>query len=152
METKTTFEVQEIVQDNVVTVKDYTKVFAVANDIVNAFELKEVTTDAEKKVAKDFRANCNKAVKAIDRARIDGKRAVTEAFEEQCNSLADIFERKAKEVDDMVKKYEEEQKLSLPPTPPKPKMIKAILSFYDETMVDKIKKFAEENKLGLEVK
>ena len=52
----------------------------------------------------------------------------------------------------LVKAYEEAQKALLPPTPPKPKMIKAILSFYDEAMIDKIKKFAEENNLGLEVK
>jgi len=152
MEEKEMFELETISdkETHVLCVKDYDVQLAKVQEILEDHPVFKITNDEEKKQAKAIRASFNKAVKAIDRRRIDDIADFTSSFTEQCKTLAGLLDERQKAFGEEINAYEESQKAVANETVVK--KITATLKYTDPKITDKLIKFAQTNNCELVIK
>ena len=148
METKKSFQLS-VETKGKLTLANKNLIIEQALDIISEMPTTIIQDDSELKRVKEFRASCNNCIKAIDRLRIDYVADYTSEFEADCNAVKKIFEDKQKELGVAVKTYEDSKKEVVVERKHK---ITATLKFYDENIIKKIKKFAEQNGCELSIK
>ena len=152
MEEKEMFELETISdrETHVLCVKDYDIQLAKVQKILEDHPVFEITNDEEKKAAKAIRSSFNKAVKAIDRRRIDDINEFTESFSEQCKSLALLLDERQKEFGEKINAYEEANKVVVGDTALK--KITATVKYTDPKITEKLRKFCVTNGCELVIK
>ena len=143
------FELDTIsdVSHGILRVRDYEKSLAMVNDILNSYPVYKISTDAELKEAKATRALFNKTIKAIDRKRIDTIEEFVGEFKTQCNDIKALLDARATEFGNEIDEYIANRDVIN-----QVKTYKAIITFEDKNMIEKINEFCKKNNLNLTIK
>lgn len=145
----------EVVNDKelgVLKLGDYEKSLETANQILANNPVFVINDDNDKKIAKDTRAKLNKVAEQVNRVRIDSVDEFTREFANQCKEIADKFKARANEFGEVIKPYEEAQKVVAGESVLKPKVITCVVKFYDEKVLKKLADFCTKNGCELSVK
>ena len=145
----------EVVNDKergVLKLGDYEKSLKVADEILAKNPVFVIEDDESKKLAKDTRARFNKVAEQVNRVRIDSVDEFTREFTNQCKEIADKFKARANEFGEVIKPYEEAQKVVAGESVLKPKVITCVVKFYDEKVLKKLADFCTKNGCELSVK
>lgn len=145
----------EVVSDKergVLKLGDYEKSLETANAILANNPVFVINDDNDKKIAKDTRARLNKVAEQVNRVRIDSIDEFTKEFANQCKEIADKFKTRANEFGEIIKPYEEAQKVIAGEIVSKPKVITCTVKFYDEKILKKLADFCTKNGCELAVK
>lgn len=145
----------EVVSDKasgVLKLGDYDKSLQLANEILANNPVFAIENDNDKKIAKDIRARLNKVADQVSRVRIDSVDEFTREFTNQCKEIADKFKARANEFGEVIKPYEEAQKVVAGESVLKPKVITCVVKFYDEKILKKLADFCTKNGCELSVK
>lgn len=146
----------EVVSDKkngVLKIKDYEKSLNAAAEILANNPVFVIKDDNDKKIAKDIRARLNKVAEQVSRIRIDSVEEYTKEFSDQCKEIAELFKSRANEFGEVVKPYEESQKVVAGGAViSKPKVITCIVKLYDEKILKKLTDFCIKNGCELVVK
>lgn len=152
MEEKEMFELETISdkETNVLCVKDYDIQVAKVQKILEQHPVFEITNDDEKKDAKAIRASFNKAIRAIDRRRIDDIAEFTSSFDIQCKAIANMLDERQKAFGEKINAYEAAQKAVVGETAVK--KITATVKYTDAKITEKLRKFCITNNCELVIK
>ena len=130
-------------------IKDFDNVLKAAQEICNSFVTFVIQNDEQNKVAKDFRAKCNKAKDQIKNLRLSTTREIMSKFEEQAKQLEKIFDDKNKEIGAEVNAYAASKKAEKTLVS-KAKEYKYKVTFTNEKTLEKLIKFCEKENITLE--
>lgn len=145
----------EVVSDKelgVLKLSDYEKSLALAKEILASNPVFAIENDNDKKLAKDIRARLNKVAEQVSRVRIDSVDEFTKTFTEQCKEISDLFKARATEFGEVIKPYEEAQKIIAGDVVAKPKVITCVVKFYDDKILKKLTDFCTKNACELSIK
>lgn len=145
----------EVVSDKasgVLKLGDYDKSLQLANEILANNPVFAIENNNDKKIAKDIRARLSKVAEQVNRVRIDSVDEFTREFTNQCKEIADKFKARADEFGEVIKPYEEAQKVVAGESVLKPKVITCVVKFYDEKILKKLADFCTKNGCELSVK
>lgn len=130
-------------------IKDFDNVLNLAKEICNSFVTFVIQNDEQNKIAKEFRAKCNKAKDQIKNLRLSTTREIMSKFEEQAKELEKIFDDKNEEIGAEVKAYAASKKVGKTLVS-KSKEYKYKVTFTNEKTLDKLIKFCEKENITLE--
>jgi len=154
LEEKNAFEIEALqinsVEGTTFEIKDFDNVKNNAVAICNSFKTTIIQDDDANKLAKDFRAKCNKAKKQIKDLRLSTEKIVLGKFEEQAKELEAIFEAKQKEIGEVVNAYADSKKEEKTLVNSNSKVFKLKLSYTNASLTDLIVKFCQENNITVE--
>lgn len=150
LEEKNEFDVEIVkTSDYKIAIKDYDDILKKAKTICDSFNTTIIQSDADNKLAKEFRAKCNKAKDQIKNLRISTVEEITGELVEQAKSLEALFDAKQKEVGAEIKAYDsakKEQKTLVNKT----KTYSLKLTYTLEKLTQKIIDFCEKNNITVE--
>lgn len=150
MEQEKRFELTSIESDGTLQINSYAEFLEGVKNYIASNKVFLIQDKGDLKLAKETRAEINKKIKAIDRFRIDSTEDFVSLFVSQCKTITGLLEEHQKAFGEAIKAYEEQNKAVSGIT--KPKVITATLKFYDAKVVEKLKKFAEQNGCELTIK
>lgn len=90
---------------------DFDAMKVAAKNIVSDFEAMEIVTEEDRKIAKGIRAQLNKYIKEVNQSRIALEKTFDIPkikFRESCSEIIKIFEEAASQIDDGIKKKDQE--------------------------------------------
>jgi len=134
-------------------VKNRDETLATVQAILNspAYQVPIITNDKENKEAKEKRATLNKAIKEIDRRRIDTIAEFTQDFADDCNLIKEAFSERERGFKAAIDGYVASQKVEAVEIASGKKYV-ATIKFTDEKIIEKLKTFCEKNKCDLVIK
>lgn len=153
LEEKNTFEIEALqvntAEGTTFEIKDFDSVKETAVAICDSFITSIIQDDEANKKAKDFRAKCNKAKKQIKDLRLSTEKAVLGTFEEQAKELEAIFDKKQKEIGEVVNAYTDSKKAEKTLVN-NSKVYQLKLSYTNPNLTDLIVKFCQDNNITVE--
>ena len=140
------YELTIVNQEGVLVLNQYELLQAEINNFIANRPSLIINDKNDYKLVKEFRTQTNKVLKAIKDERLQTTRELLSAYEEQCKTLERMLDEHQKVLGESLKIFDEQNGKV------KPKQISVTLKFYDTKVIDKLKKFAEQNGCELTIK
>lgn len=133
-------------QDGDLVLNCYDELLEAAKQCIDDNPCFLVQTKKDQTKLREFRSNVNKKKKAIADGRKQVKEQLLETFENQCKTIENLLDEHQKKLGEAITAYDEQNGKI------KPKQYSVTLKFYDEKLIEKLKKFAETNNCELTIK
>lgn len=139
-------------------VKDFEGTKTMLENILAKYPVFVISSDDDKKKAKEHRAKLNNLLDQVKRTRIDGIKALTGSLEDEVKSLEKMIDEKQKEFGKVIKEYEDSMLAQTTiegvtlTTKSKAKAITLTIKTYDPKVAQKISDLAVKNNCEVSVK